>query len=224
MEISPNIHLIPSSIVNVYLIVEPDGLTLIDTGLAGNAKTVLKYIASLGKQPGDLKRIIITHSDGDHVGALAALKAATSARVYASPIEAHAIEAAHPSRELKVKGVQALLFKYIAGPLFKAKPTHVDELINDGQVLPILGGLRVVATIGHTPGHISLYAPAHKILFGGDSMVAEKTGLRVSRGMNTWDEAKAKEAVKIQAALGAEIVCVGHGPVVRDAASKFPKV
>ncbi len=217
MEISPNVHLIPSGIVNIYLIIEPDGLTLIDTGLAGNFKNILKYMASLGKQPADLKRIILTHSDGDHVGALAALKAATGARVYANPIEAHAIEAGSISRELNVKGIQALLFKTIAGPLFKAKPAHVDEFINDGEVLPILGGLRVVATIGHTPGHISLYAPAHKILFGGDSMVSEKSGLRVSRGMNTWDEAKAKEAVKIQAALGAEIVCVGHGPVVRGA-------
>ena len=224
MEISPNVHLIPSRIVNVYLIVEPAGLTLIDTGLAGNAKTVLKYLAGLGKPPSDLKRIIITHSDGDHVGALGALKAATGARIYASPIEARAIETAQPSRELKVTGVPALLFKYIAGPLFKAQPVHVDELINDGQVLPVLGGLRVVATIGHTPGHISLYAPAHKILFSGDSIVADKTGLRVSRGMNTWDEAKANEAVKIQAALGAQIVCVGHGPVVREAAGKFPQV
>jgi glyoxylase-like metal-dependent hydrolase (beta-lactamase superfamily II) len=222
MEISPNAHLIPSSIVNVYLIIDPDGLTLIDTGLAGNAKKVLNYITGLGKQSSDLKRIILTHSDGDHVGALAALKAATGARVFASPIEARAIEAAHPSRELKMKGVQALLFKYIAGPMFRVKPAHVDELINDGDVLPVLGGLHVVATIGHTPGHISLYAPSARILFAGDSMVSEKSGLRVSRGMNTWDEDKAKEAVKIQAALGAEIVCVGHGPVVHDAAGKFP--
>jgi len=223
MEISQNIHLIPSSIVNVYLIVEPGGLTLIDTGLPGNFKAVMKYIAGLGKQPTDLKRIILTHSDGDHVGALAALKAATGARVYTSPIEAQAIEAAHPSRDLKMKGLQALLFKYIAGPLFKVKPAHVDELINDGDVLPILGGLHVVSTIGHTPGHISLYLPAHKILFGGDSMVSEKTGLRVSRGMNTWDDAKAQKAVKIQATLGAEIVCVGHGQVVRDTPVKFPE-
>lgn len=223
MEIAPNIHLIPSSIVNVYLIVEPNGLTLIDTGLAGNFKNVLKYLAALGQQPADLKRIILTHSDGDHVGALAALKAATGARIYASPIEAQAIAAGQPSRELNVKGLQAFLIK-LAAPFFKAPPAHVDELINDGEVLPILGGLRVVATIGHTPGHISLYAPAHKILFGGDSMVSEKTGLRVSRGINTWDEAKAKKAVKIQAALGAEIVCVGHGPVVRGASVKFPVV
>lgn len=224
MEIIPHVHHIPSRIVNVYLLEDPDGLTLIDTGLAGNAANVLKFIAGLQRPPSDLKRILITHADGDHVGALAALQAATGARTYASPIEAQAIEAGVVSRELNVHGVSAFLFKTVAGPMFKAKPARVDEHLSDGEVLPLLGGLRVVATIGHTPGHISLYAPAHQLLFGGDSMVSEKSGLRVSRGMNTWDEAQAQAAVKIQAALGAKIVCVGHGPVVRGEPVKFPVV
>jgi glyoxylase-like metal-dependent hydrolase (beta-lactamase superfamily II) len=224
MEIVPNIHLIPSGFVNCYLGIDPEGVTLIDTGLSRNASAVLKYIAGLGRRPSDLKHIIITHSDGDHVGALADLKSACLARVYASPIEAQAIEVAHPSRDLKRQGMTAHLFKLVQ-LLFKAKPAKVDELLSDGQILPVLGGLQVVYTIGHTPGHVSLYAPALKILFSGDSIVAERNGtLRCSRGMNTWDEAKAQEAVKIQAALGAEIVCPGHGPVVREANGKFPIV
>ena len=222
MEIIPNLHVIPSSIVNVYLTIDPDGLTLIDTGLPGHAKKVLKYIAELGRKPTDLKRIIITHADGDHVGALAALKAATGARAYANPIEANAIQAGRPSHELKVRGALALFFKLMFS-FFKAKPAAVDETLSDGQVLPVLGGLRVINTPGHTPGHISLYAPAAKILFCGDSMVTEKNGtLRCSRGM--WDEDKATESVKVQAALGAEIVRSGHGPIVREANSKFPQV
>jgi glyoxylase-like metal-dependent hydrolase (beta-lactamase superfamily II) len=90
-------------------------------------------------------------------------------------------------------------------------------------VLSILGGLRVIDTAGHAPGHISLYAPAVKILFCGDSLVAEKDEtLRRSRGMNTWDDDQAQASAKVQAALGAEIVCSGHGPAVRKAADKFP--
>jgi len=223
MEIVPNVHVIPGVVVNVYLLIDTDGLTLIDTGLAGNNKKILKYIAGLSKQPSDLKRIILTHSDGDHVGALAALKAATGARAYASPIEAKAIQAGHPSRALKVRGVLALFFK-VMFIFFKVKPATIDETLSNGEVLPVLGGLRVVETIGHTPGHISLFAPSAKILFAGDSMTASADSqLRTSRGRNTWDEAKAIEAVKIQAALGAQIVCVGHGPIVRDAANKFPQ-
>ena len=222
MELVPAVHLIPSSIVNCYLISEADDLTLIDTGLVGNAKSILMYIAGLNKQPSDLKRILITHSDGDHVGSLATLKEATRAQVFAHPIEAQAIAAGTASRALKTTSLPARLFRLMTASLFKAKPVQVDQLINDGDVLPILGGLRVVATIGHTPGHVSFYAPSLKILFAGDSMVSEKSGLRVSRGMNTWDEAKAQDAVKIQAALGAEVVCVGHGPVVRGTPVNLP--
>jgi len=54
-------------------------------------------------------------------------------------------------------------------------------------------------------------------------MVYQRGGtLRCSRGMNTWNEDQAQAAVKVQAALGAEIVCSGHGPIVREATDKFP--
>jgi glyoxylase-like metal-dependent hydrolase (beta-lactamase superfamily II) len=222
MEIVPNVHVLPGGFVNFYLIDEPAGLTLIDTGLSRHFKTTLHAIKQLGRSPADLKTIVLTHSDGDHVGALADLKAICGARAYTSPIEARAIEHARPSRELKMKGWQKQLFK-LATPLFKIKPTQIDGLLEDGQTLPILGGLRVLYTPGHTPGHISLYAPEARLLFCGDSMVAGKDGtLRCSRGMNTWDEAQAKESVRMQQSLGAQIVCSGHGPSVRDAAGKFP--
>jgi len=74
MEIIPNVHLIPNIVANPYLIVDPDGLTLIDAGLPGNHKKILNYISGLGHTPSDLKRIIITHADIDHIGGLSALK------------------------------------------------------------------------------------------------------------------------------------------------------
>jgi glyoxylase-like metal-dependent hydrolase (beta-lactamase superfamily II) len=223
MEIIPNVHLIPGVIANPYLIVDPDGLTLIDAGLRGSQAKILKYIAGLGHKPGDLRRIVITHADGDHVGGLAALRQATGARVSASRIEAEAIAAGRQSRELKTRGVQKLALGLIA-PLFRARPAVVDEVLAADQTLPVLGGLRVIETPGHTPGHISLFAPAAGILFAGDSMVSSGGALREPRGMNTWDEQLAIESVRRQAALGARIVCVGHGPVVTEAAGKFPRV
>jgi glyoxylase-like metal-dependent hydrolase (beta-lactamase superfamily II) len=223
MEIVPNIHVIPGSVVNCFLIVDADGLTLIDTGLPRDEKKIRNYIAGLGRALSNLRRIVITHSDGDHVGSLAALKAAGGARVYASEIEATAIASGKMSRELKASGLQKALYALLA-PLFKAQPATVDEFLTDGQVLPVLGGLRVVATEGHTPGHISLFAPSVGVLFVGDSLVSEDGKLRGSQGANTWDQAKADAAVQKQAALGARIVCAGHGPVVMDAAGKFPQL
>jgi glyoxylase-like metal-dependent hydrolase (beta-lactamase superfamily II) len=68
---------------------------------------------------------------------------------------------------------------------------------------------------------ISLLAPAAGILFCGDSMVTDENGIHGSRSGLTWDNARASEAEKKQAALSARIVCSGHGPVVMDAEGKF---
>jgi glyoxylase-like metal-dependent hydrolase (beta-lactamase superfamily II) len=215
VQIVPGVHVISSVVVNVYLVVEADGLTLIDVGLRGSDKKVLRYMASLGHAPGALRCIVITHADSDHVGGLAALKAATGARVYASAIEAEAIAAGRMSRPLKVGGLLKLLMG-ITQPWFRADPATVDELVSDGQVLPALGGLRVVETPGHTPGHVSYFAPLASVLFVGDSLVSENGKLRPSRGMNTWDEARALESARVQTALGARVVCPAHGSFVRN--------
>ncbi len=221
MEIAPHVHLIAGPVVNCYLIVEADGLTLIDTGLRGYAKKIAGYLSSLGFTVQDIRRILITHADGDHVGSLAGLKAASGATTYASAVEARAIARGESSRELKFTG-PAKVLAGLLGRFFRFQAIEVDEILNPGDTLPVLGGLKVVPTPGHTPEHVSFYAPAQGILFAGDSMRANQRGLLPSRGANTWDEALALESVRHQAALRPSIVCVGHGPVVRGAAGKFP--
>jgi len=223
MKIADKVFLVPGVVANPYIIVDADGLTLIDAGLPRSEKKILAYVASLGKSPGDVKRIILTHSDLDHVGGLAALVKATGARTYASQIEAQAIAAGKPSRQINRSGFSLRrLLMGLLRPFFKTTPFQVDEILADGQVLPMLGGLRVVATPGHTPGHISLYAPVERVLFCGDSMVTDTSGIQGSRPAVTWDAAQARDSVRKQAELGARIVCSGHGPVVMDAAGKFP--
>jgi glyoxylase-like metal-dependent hydrolase (beta-lactamase superfamily II) len=223
MEIAPNVHQLQLGFVNAYLIVEADGLTLIDSGMPGSDKKILDYVSGLGRLPSDLKRIILTHSDIDHIGGLAGLKTATNAHTYASAIEAEGIARGKSTRPPKGRSLRRMLFSLLS-PMVKARPVIIDERISDGQSLPVLGGLRVVNTFGHTPGHISLFSPSAKILFGGDSMRAAEDHLIPSPPAITWDEAKMRESVKIQAALGAEIVCVGHGPVIKNAANKFPQM
>jgi glyoxylase-like metal-dependent hydrolase (beta-lactamase superfamily II) len=223
MKIIENVFAVPGVMCNTYVLVDTDGLTIIDTGLPNNEKKILDYVASLGKSAHDVKRILITHSDFDHIGSLAALQKLTGARTYASKIEAEAMASGKPSRPIKRTGfsLQRLVLALVR-PFMKSTRFQVDEILTDGQVLPVLGGLRVVETIGHTPGHISLFAPAVGVLFCGDSMVTDENVIHGSRPQFTWDEAKAKDAANKQAALGAHIVCSGHGPVVMDADGKFP--
>ncbi len=223
MQISNNLYVVPGVVANIYILIDKDGLTLIDAGLPRSEKKTLAYLTGLGKSARDVKRILLTHSDLDHVGGLAALAAASGARTYASRIEAQAIAAGKASREANPPGfsVQRLLFRMLA-PFFKAQPFQVDEILAEGQTLPVLDGLRVVETPGHTPGHISFFGPSAGVLFCGDSMVSAGDRLQGSRPGVTWDMERAAESVRKQAALGAGMVCAGHGPVVVDTDGKFP--
>lgn len=221
MKITDNVYLVPGVVANTYILIDDDGLTIIDTGLPLSQGKILASVRELGKSPADVKRILLTHSDWDHVGGLAALHRSTGARTYTSAIEAQAIAGGTASR-LITPPLRMALGRRLLRLLMKPKPFQIDEILTEGQVLPVVGGLRVVDSSGHTPGHISLFAPAAGILFCGDSMVTDQQGIHGSRPALTWDAAKAKEAVGRQAALAPRILCSGHGPVIMDAAGKFP--
>jgi len=223
MKILDNIHIIPNVQANSYLIVETDGLTIIDTGMPFSEKQTLKYIASLGRSAEEIKHILITHADLDHYGCLDSLKQASGARTYASQPEAEAMARGGSSRPVNrdIGRFQGFMIR-IMGKYLKPTPIQVDEMLTDGQVLPVLGGLQVLETPGHSPGHLSFYASSICVLFCGDSMKSNDKGLRASRSRNNWDQTLAEASVKKQSRLGAQIVCPGHGPIVREAGDRFP--
>ena len=216
-----NVFVVPEVAANTYVLMDADGLTLIDMGLPRSQARILRYVASLGRSARDIKRILITHADWDHIGGLTALHRDTGARTYAGKIEAEAMALGRPSRPLKMPA-SASLFRRLTRFLMQPPPFRVDELLVEDQVLPVLGGLRVIDTPGHSPGHISFFSPSASILFCGDSMITDENGIHGSRPIFTWDPALAQEAVKKQAALGARILCSGHGPVVMDALGQYP--
>ncbi len=221
MEILPELHRVSGVIGNPHLIADPDGLTLVDTGMAHSQGRILGIIKRLGQSPRHLRRILITHSDADHVGSLVPLVAISGASVYASAIEASALAAGRPSRELNLRGAWRLLL-WLIRPFTTVKPFEAAHVIKEGDVLPVLGGLRVVETPGHTPGHLSFFAPSAGVLFAGDSIAYRNGRMRKPFTITTWNETAALESLRRQAALRPRIVCLGHGPVIRDAADSIP--
>lgn len=225
MKIIENVFVVPGVTASSYLLLEPQGLTVIDTGLPYSEKRILQYVAWLGRSARDIQRILITHADLDHCGSLAALQKASGARTYAGKVEAEAMARGHSSRPVH-RSVNSALQRFaisMMGRFMKATPFQVDEILEDGQVLPAFGGLQVVETPGHSPGHLAYFAPSAGILFCGDSMRSDGTsGLRPSRSRNDWDHAAARRSARKLAALSPRILCPGHGPAVRDASSKFP--
>lgn len=211
-EFLPGVYRLNNKFVNLFLAQEADGFTVFDTGLARSGPAlVLSAIAKLGGQPASLKRIFITHTDMDHTGGAAELKAKTGARMYASAVEAAAMQKGETSRA--VRGGPALL----AAPLKRLFPTpaaQADEIVADEQVLPFLGGMRVILTPGHTPGHTSYFMPALKLLIAGDSLNATTGALAFKPAPVHWNYETGQASVKKEAATGAAIIGCGHGDVI----------
>jgi glyoxylase-like metal-dependent hydrolase (beta-lactamase superfamily II) len=215
-EVITGVYQLPNSFVNMYLILEPDGLTLIDAGVAkSGAKVVLDALQKLGRPPSDLKRILITHADPDHIGSVAALKAATGAQVVIGRGEAAAMAAGKPSRPPKNPVVRLMI-----GLMMKIEPLKTDVELEDGAELPVLGGLRVIASPGHTRGHVAYFSPRDRILFAGDAMLVSKGKLSWSDGPFTQDYAEGLRTVRKLEGLNPSVVCCGHGNPVRADAAK----
>ena len=166
MVIIPGVHVIKLGFVNSFLIEEPDSLTLIDCGIPPSGGKITAYIRSIGRQVKDLKKILITHSDTDHVGSLAYLKRLSRAEVYASAVEAGGIRLGKSTKMVKFRGIRRIRSAIIS---LMAKMAHleVEHILSDNDVIPVLGGITAIETTGHSPGHMSYYLKSLKILFAG---------------------------------------------------------
>ena len=129
----------------VYLIEDPDGLTLIDASIPPSAPKILKQIEDVGRNPTDVKRILLTHAHPDHHGNLPMLKQATGAEIIASEIEKPVIEGKKmidrpdPST---LKGIS----RFIRMPDTILPAVKVDRIIKDGDMIETMDGLQAVFT------------------------------------------------------------------------------
>jgi glyoxylase-like metal-dependent hydrolase (beta-lactamase superfamily II) len=219
LELQPGIFQLKNQYVNLYLLVEPAQISLIDTGIKkSGAKLVLASIQKLGRHTIDLKHILITHADPDHTGSVAELKAITGATIFAHSLDGKAMGEGRPGRP--PKGFLAPLINLMIGS--SIPPQTPDRTLAEGQSLPIMGGLEVIETPGHTPGHVAFYNPSRRILFAGDALMSMRGKLSFIQSPFTWDFEVGKTSVQKLSRLGATTVCCGHGPALQGASLKFP--
>lgn len=213
--IGPNVYRIAAGYVNMYLIAEADGLTLLDAGMPRQAKLVWETIAEIGRQPSDLTRILVTHADYDHVGSLAAIQSATGARVYAGEETAVFLQQGKAPKHLPWP--MQFIMNHIIG--YEPVAADVIEIIKDGDVLPILGGLQVLAAPGHTMDHHAFFSLQQGILFAGDALNTNAGSLQPSRPSITADGTAAqRSAIRLLELASATIAC-GHGDPAQNLSS-----
>ena len=197
--------------VNCYFVREDDGLTLIDTGIPGNAPKILAAARELG-QP--IRRIVLTHAHLDHLGALDALhKLLPEAEVLVSARDTRflsgdmTLDADEP--QTKLRGA------------YQAIATRPTRLLADGDRF---GSLQVIGTPGHTPGHIALFDLRDGTLIAGDAFQT-RAGVAVSGtvrwlfpfpAMATWNRPTALASARRIRALEPTRLAVGHGDVLEQ--------
>lgn len=202
-------------------VVMPDGtLTLIDTGLPGMADAIDTQLREAGFSLGDVTQIIVTHHDLDHIGSLEDIVGRTGAAVLTLETEAPYITGEKRSQKMpSEEDVQRLLADPELPPARRASLTRppvrvpVTRTLHDGEELP--GGLRIVATPGHTVGHSSVYVTGSHTLITGDALTAEDGTLKGPNERFTPDIKTALESVKKLGGLeGVQTIVAFHGGLV----------
>ena len=197
--------------VSCYLVRDDDGFTLVDTGLPNSADEILAIAKAHGAP---IVRVALTHAHMDHVGSLDALAAAL------------------PNAEISISARDA---RFLAGersldpdePRDKLRGGYVTSATRPTRLLSAgdrVGSLEVVASPGHTPGHVAFFDTRDRSLIAGDAFMTQ-AGIVVSGELRllfpispfvTWHRPTALASARALRALEPARLAVGHGPVLED--------
>ncbi len=175
MELAPSLRRAGSDLVNTYLVADDRGVTVIDAGLSGQWPDLLAELAALGRTLDDVRGVVLTHGDTDHLGFAERLRAEVGV-----PILVHEADAARARGEVRGSGgawrpmrlgptMRFLAHAGRRGGLRTRFPAEVTTFTG-GDVLDLPGAPRIVHLPGHTPGSVAIHVPAVDAVFVGDAL------------------------------------------------------
>jgi glyoxylase-like metal-dependent hydrolase (beta-lactamase superfamily II) len=199
-----------------------EGATLIDTGLPGQVSLIRQKLSGLGLRLRDIRRILLTHQDIDHIGSAQALVEASGARVFAHEADAPYISGEKKLLKMDVSRFEARLealperereqARRLLDPLPRVR---VDQMLKGREELPFHGGIVVIYTPGHTPGHVCYYLRRQRLLIAGDALRVDNGALMGPSPSATPDMAKAIASLAALRERPIEGVLCYHGGFFR---------
>jgi glyoxylase-like metal-dependent hydrolase (beta-lactamase superfamily II) len=214
----PGMHRISLGYVNAYLIESEDGLVVVDAGLPGGADGISAAVEGVGRRISDVTDILVTHYHYDHVGGLRSLADSTGARVWAHPSDAAVIRSGDSAPKVSGRGVLGGLMTLFSSSR-SSEACEVTTEVHGGERLPVAGGIEVMHTPGHTPGHVSFLWVEGRALIAGD---AAGNVLGLGPMMIGEDHDAASASFSRLAVLDFKTAVFGHGkPIVDGASERF---
>lgn len=202
------------------LLWDEKNIVLVDCGFIGSLPTLETELARYGLTVKQLTGLVLTHHDHDHMGAAAALKRVNpNLKIYSSHAEAPYISAQDkPLRLIQAEEMQKTLpqdqqdfGRAFCDMLRRVEPVFVDDFLSDSDKMDWCGGCRIIATPGHTPGHISLFMEKDSIVITGDAIALEEGRPMIANPQFTLDLKQAESSMNKLLSLKANTYYCYHG-------------
>jgi glyoxylase-like metal-dependent hydrolase (beta-lactamase superfamily II) len=218
MRLAPHLHRIGNDIVAAYLVDTDEGVTVIDAGVARHWHDLQAELADMGRSVDDIRGIVLTHGDSDHIGFAERLR-----RDHGVPVYVHEADAARARGEVKpdnswgrMKPGATAGFLWYTIRKGGLRTTHLTEVVavHDGQALDLPGAPRIIALPGHSPGSIAIHVPVADAIFVGDALTTRHvlTGRRGPQPAPfTDDPHQALASLRHLEGIHAKWVLPGHG-------------
>lgn len=211
--------------VNSYLAADGDDLVLVDAGTPRSAGAIAEGIHEAGREVRDVTRVLVTHFDLDHVGALS--KLGLDAPVYVGRADAEVLAGQTDPDWRSRKGLlQRAMKPFVSAPGLPIRP------VEDGDEI---GGFTAYHTPGHSPGHVAYVAAGDaelgavsggtpSVAFLGDLVVESEGQLEPSPWALSYDTDEVARSIRrlADSVPDFEIAAMGHGtPIMRNGSERL---
>ena len=225
-EIAAEVAIIPGIIANAYLVGRRESWVLVDSATPGNEGKILRAARARfgGSKP---RAILLTHGHFDHAGSAPALAAQWDVPVFAHRLEVPYLtgKAHYPPLDTSKPGFFCKLARF-----FPSSTVDLSGTVRELESAP--EGWETLETPGHTPGSVSFYRRSDGVLLAGDALttmdldsfwgtLGKRPAVCRPPVPATTDWEKARESVRMLAALRPSVIAAGHGHPMHGAAAEL---